>query len=78
MNAYNNIVTSKSVLNKKLEELTYKEKFFYKEKESLLKELEDKDNEKLALHKTVAELNQKIVEKENKLKILTRNYWVYI
>lgn len=77
MNSYNSIVVSKSEMSKKIEELAYKEKFFYKEKESLLKELEEKDNEKLALQKTVAESNQKIIEKENKLKILTRNFAIF-
>lgn len=39
----------------------------------MVKELEEKDNEQLTLSKTIAELNQKLVEKENKMNIVSKS-----
>jgi aurora kinase len=66
-NSYNDLVHSKSEVNKKIDNLTYREDYFKQEKENLLKELDDKDNEKLNLQKIIAELNQRLTERENKL-----------
>lgn len=65
--SYNDLVKSKSEISKKIEDFSYKESYFKQEKETLIRELEEKDNEKLTLKKNVAELNEKIMEKDKKL-----------
>jgi hypothetical protein len=55
---------------KKTQDLSFKESYFKHGKGSLVKELEEKDNEQLTLSKTIAELNQKLVEKEIKMNIV--------
>jgi serine/threonine protein kinase len=71
MTSYNELVRSKSDVSKKIEDLAYKEDYLKQEKEYLLKELEDKDNEKLNLQKIVADLNQRLTEKDNKMSNMT-------
>ena len=67
---YNEVVLSKGELNKKLNDLAQKIQFLEKDKESLLKELEEKDNKKLELASQNAEMNQQITLKDEKLKSL--------
>lgn len=71
-NSYNELVLSKSEVSKKIEDLSLKEIYFKTEKESLIKEIDERDNEKLNLHKIVAELNHKIMEKENNIRTITK------
>lgn len=59
-------------LYKEYNELKSKAMGFDKEKESLLKELDDKAFELLNLKKRIYELNDKIEEKDNKIKILAK------
>jgi serine/threonine protein kinase len=69
--SYNELVRTKSEVSKKIEDYSYKEGYFKQEKESLLKELEDKDNERLNLQKMVADLNHRLLEKDNKMSNMT-------
>ncbi len=64
--SYNELVKSKSEISKKIDEFSYKENYFKQEKESFIRELDEKVNEKLHLQKTIAELNDKIMEKDKK------------
>ena len=61
--AHNDLLKSNTDIAKKSEEMNQVEVFYKKERTNLLKELEEKDNEKHALQKTLAEVNQKIFEK---------------
>lgn len=69
--SYNELVRTKSEVSKKIEDFSYKEGYFKQEKESLIKELEDKDNERLNLQKMVADMNHKLTEKDNKMSNMT-------
>jgi chromosome segregation ATPase len=71
-NSYNDLVHSKSEISKKIEDMSFKEGYHKNEKDNLLKEIEEKDNEKLVLTKTIAELSQKVSEKEDKIKNMTK------
>ena len=70
--SYHELLTKNSEINKKLETVTLKESFWKKEKDSLLKEISDRDNTNLKLVADNAELSQIITKKDEKIEALTK------
>src|SRR5690606_25978173 len=75
--AYNELMKTNTDLKKKNEDLGKIEGFFKNEKHNLIKELDDKDNEKHSLKQQMAEVNQKLLEKDNTIKAMQKTISIH-